>query len=811
MIRQFYYTSCQAGLGTSSGYQFNAVTPGIDQDVLKMAQTLVSYEPPPSAPAQPAADELEKFPVALSYLLLAPSSALVCRSVYIGRDYSGRFGNFFAHGVHVDPSTDLGLACPVDLWDSPSWSHAESASTELPALGPLAPGPPITDADLAAFLDADGRRAQLYPFLVAIRQSLDAGGRQIVMVEASSAHTARWVALATRSLPRRLALQLTFTTYTRRPYYSTHRLIGIAPDSDFRFSPSEINDQYMVFDFVGRRFSPAADNEWASLAATFWDPASKATMAQFHDFLGDVGLANVPTDLGAALAAFGLARGCEVPDRSLRRAVAWADGQTARLPQGFWKAFAARLAARIPALGLVEVGTISRSWSKGPQGEATDVLVRAYVEALARQLATGDGAEGAWFPDRPVPALALDTESVLVSAVERGASIDVLATMLRLFDALGQPVGDGALAGVGRDRLGPDLVAGRADAKQVLSLLAVPGSAAIGTGLCEHLQSVAAKDLGAAELAVLLAGPLGPWVTAQGLPDSSPLILAQFVQIGRRDPWQRVEMLNELLGEMSRIDVDGGTRDGAALDAAVELLWRDEPVTVADARRIVVIVPLEQLAASRRVGWITAAVTAAEALDPSVRDLATKLFIDGHELGISEADLQLLEIIQERRPPLGPYAAPEQLEGVARTIIRLESTNTPIASVLLDELARRVMHLGPEDQSKVLLDAVSNSWDGFMAAYRRHGARFPGQWEQGWSLEIASRFALWIWLAQRTPVAGAELLAQVLAPVVATAADDQVAAIKRHLRGERTIQMWDAWVGEVRSQKRGRWSKPKTR
>lgn len=797
MLRQFYYTSCQNGLGTSSGYQFNAVTPDLDPDILRAAQTLVSYEPPPSAPAQPSEAELRRFPVALSYSVVGTASALLCRSSYVGRDYSGRFGNFFAHGVHFDPTrNDLGAVSPIDLWESPTWATTEAPSTELPPLGELAPGVRFADHELQAFLDQQGRRAQLYPFLAAIKQSRDPNGRQIVLVESSSTDVARWVAIATRSLPRRLALQLTFTTYTRRPYYASQRLIGITADGDFRFSAGEMNDQYMVFDFVDQRFSTAGDDEWAWLASTFWAANAKATMAQFLAFLDDSGQAAAPTDLGAALAAFATARGREIPSGSLLRGVRWADECRDALSEEFWRAFGRQLGHQAHTLSLAELGTISQRWSKGPRSDATSALVRAYVDTLVDHVSAGKPVDDAWLPEGPLPGLRLDTGGLLSAAIDRGTPVRSVALLLDLFVRLEQPPEALLLERLGRERLGPQVLDGRAAGDDVVAIVDLPDCGPAGDGLAEYLRNVAAQDLGGHKLGRVLAGPLGAWLDRQERDDASPLRLARCVQIGRSDASRRIEMLDELLGEMTPDDL------GAAVTEAIRLLWADEPPSPTEARRVLQVVPVEDLSASGRVDWLLQPVLTARALTLDVSALANELRSVAPLLGLRDTEVDLLLVVLDSPPPRGrpAFGQPDRIIG---SLMRLERVDAPVTGLLVEDLAQRTLGLGPQDQGRVLDSAIRAGQDQFLDAYRRLSRHLPPSSDPSWPGVVSARFMAWTRLAKKSPI-GTELLADVLAPAVQASGPDQIEAVHWSIGGFGTTwaDAWEAWSSALRTRRR---------
>lgn len=109
-IEQHWYTSCPRGHGLENmaGFQVKArssgITPAIDNVIREFCQ---KYEGPTSA-NKPESEELksgnvsektlQKFPVALHYYRVDQGDTFALTRVqYVGRDYSHRYGNHFAH------------------------------------------------------------------------------------------------------------------------------------------------------------------------------------------------------------------------------------------------------------------------------------------------------------------------------------------------------------------------------------------------------------------------------------------------------------------------------------------------------------------------------------------------------------------------------------------------------------------------------------------------------------------------------------------------------------------------------------------
>ncbi|MEU2068270.1 GTPase-associated protein 1-related protein [Streptomyces anulatus] len=314
-LGQLHYTSAPPG-PDGSGFRFTALTPGLPQSVLREAEQIIGYEPPRSAPSRPSTAELDAFPRAFSYSELSDGSHLLARTVYTGADYSGRWGNFHAHAVHVAPGQFLpDDALPVSAWESPGWTSATPEGSAPAALAALPPSPLLNAAGLIAFA------ATREPWLAAVftdlqRQMENETAPQVVLVERDSADVARWVALASAVLPREAVHRLTFTTYTRRPHLAGQRIIGVLPDDAHGLAGS--GTRYRLHDCAT---PPAQDGSeptpWAVAAARIWSAGAFELFQHAHRLPGE------PFTAGP-ISALALCAGIDLPSRQRTAAALWA-------------------------------------------------------------------------------------------------------------------------------------------------------------------------------------------------------------------------------------------------------------------------------------------------------------------------------------------------------------------------------------------------------------------------------------------------------------------------------------------------------
>lgn len=246
---QLFYTSCEHGLTKYPGYQFNAATPGIPPEVMTDVEAMTAYDPPPSLAYDANAEQIASCPVNLCY---RPGPYTVLANVvFVGTDYSHRFGNYFAHALITDnPDVDLGAVLPIELWRAPFWVSQPVAEPELPRLSL----PPIDRLPVADFIGEHRGREHLTALLTAVGEAVIRKSRKVVIIEQDTESVAKWIATVSYLLPVELVRRMSFATYENQPRYSGLNVIGTLPDSDFVSDETAV-DNYFLFDFKADRVS----------------------------------------------------------------------------------------------------------------------------------------------------------------------------------------------------------------------------------------------------------------------------------------------------------------------------------------------------------------------------------------------------------------------------------------------------------------------------------------------------------------------------------------------------------------------------
>ncbi|MFH9689494.1 GTPase-associated protein 1-related protein [Streptomyces sp. NPDC017413] len=315
-LAQVHYTSAAPGDEGTAG-RFTAVGPGVSGALLAEIEPLVRYELPGGVPDRPSDGELRALPQAFGYFLLSDGSRLVARSAPV-RDAGGHAGpgvRFHAHAVHLPPGVPLpGDRLPVEAWRSPHWV-AVTPSGAIPDPLTLPPGPAAVSEGLDDF--AVSRGPWLAAVLADLRRASDAGAsgdRPVVLVERQCADVARWLGLASVTLPRESAERLTFTTYTRRPEGSASRVVGVGPEDAAAARAAGLR----VHACAGP--PPAGDgpaDAWAATAARVWRSRSPELFSEARELPGE------PFAAGP-LAVTALCAGVELGPDGRAAAAGWA-------------------------------------------------------------------------------------------------------------------------------------------------------------------------------------------------------------------------------------------------------------------------------------------------------------------------------------------------------------------------------------------------------------------------------------------------------------------------------------------------------
>ncbi|MFI0483425.1 hypothetical protein [Actinomadura sp. 9N215] len=523
MAWQLHYTSARRGPTGRAGFQFTAETPGLPDGVRAGVTPYLSYRPPPDAPLSPDESELGGFPVSLLYDRV-DGRPLLLRCRYLGRDYSGRYGNFFAHAVVAEPDELEGLR-PAELWHAPHWAHDPAPESVLAPLDELTPGTALDPDALAAWLAASGPGdpyALLGHLVDAVADVLGRGHGRVVLVADDVELIARWIAVVSYSLPVAAAARLSFVTYTADPDGAAQRLVGTTPA--IWAGAQHHASHASAFDLRNGTPSGLA-SRFARTVAGCWRDADFGGL----DALGELAPLNDPEQEGAA-ALLALCRGDATVTADEEAAAAeLMSRRGAKIPEWVWR----DLVPGVPSMGLdLALAVHERARAAGAVEVArqcslrvTDRVLAALAEAsgLAAVVAAAGVAERAGVPLDPADVAASAARCARHGAGDLGEALAGCPAALR----------DALLDGV---------ISGLADAGER------ERAAALTPGTCDLLYAHTER---------LRAAP------AVACP-----VLAS---VGRRSPGRRIAVTGELLR------LDGDDLDGGELDATLREVWDTPP------------------------------------------------------------------------------------------------------------------------------------------------------------------------------------------------------------------------------------------
>ena len=281
------------------------------------------YQAPRSASRARGEEELARFPVGFRVVELASGRLAAVRAAYVGKDYSGRTGNFFVHalvfeggsagggrsggrvaGSAAQPWSSPG-AWPIDLYGWEGWvaglgAGEEDRSPEMLkalALDDFADSrrPDLSFEKLAEFLQGraegaggGGSRAELAKMVRAV--FLRTGDSRNLVVRGRTAEEGvYWLACVQKAFPRSCWPAVACSTYQFGPR-SALPVNATVEGTDFGFDETQRKFQFYMFDFTGGEQSEVpvdgsdgAAGEYADKVAE-WMTRKPKRLAGFHDF-----------------------------------------------------------------------------------------------------------------------------------------------------------------------------------------------------------------------------------------------------------------------------------------------------------------------------------------------------------------------------------------------------------------------------------------------------------------------------------------------------------------------------------------------
>lgn len=291
-VRQLFYTSCKKGLSSGMGFQTYSMSKGITDNERMEIESHCIYIPPSDLPTQPTKEEINGlFPISFSSFRLEDGKYCISQTKYVGKDYSGRYGNYFCHVLVSDNAWEF---YPIELYGSSVFrdclSEEEENVSEIDYL------PEITEIPLGDIIDFDkmsdflkgsgGNRGKQFTRLLECAVKYTHSKKRIIIADYKE-NIPYWIGAVCMSLPKKLALQFSFTTYSYNPDNVDYILCGISKNgSKFDFADSRKIYKYSVFEDYPRGNLPWGKSSFAKRAEVGYT-VSKEVFLPFLSFLNE--------------------------------------------------------------------------------------------------------------------------------------------------------------------------------------------------------------------------------------------------------------------------------------------------------------------------------------------------------------------------------------------------------------------------------------------------------------------------------------------------------------------------------------------
>ena len=180
-------------------------------------------------------ESAKEMPKAFSYRRISNGQCVIAKTVFC-RDFTsthGKFGNRFKHHIIYDV-TDASWY-PAEMYDSDtlreSLTPEEAASDKKPDYLPvptLQKGSMISAESISEFLNGDAARLEIFKKMLHALLNYHTDNKKIVICD-DEENIIFWIAALEYAIPLRLAVDVSFTTYSYDPSVSPFMICGVYP------------------------------------------------------------------------------------------------------------------------------------------------------------------------------------------------------------------------------------------------------------------------------------------------------------------------------------------------------------------------------------------------------------------------------------------------------------------------------------------------------------------------------------------------------------------------------------------------------
>ncbi len=317
---QYIYTSFKNGDLPDKGFMIYSKSEGITETECNDIKFVMQYAPPSDMPPNPTEKQIyDNFPYSFAFFRLSTNRLCVAQSTYLGKDYSGRYGNYIIYALVFSQNE---LNCyPCDMFGE-KYIKLSMTEEELNAKPPI---PALENLDIETFgsivnddllMEFISEREQEFSyFIAAVLRGKQEGIP--VYINDTREHLVLWMAALHRALPLEMAKKLSFNTYTHDHKKFSSEMskernlnllcLGVRPDENyFNYSNGCKSSRQIVLDFdmKYRTENIPVPSFAKAMAASY--VLGMDEINDFIDFLNEINFYYFSNDLEAAYKFFRL-------------------------------------------------------------------------------------------------------------------------------------------------------------------------------------------------------------------------------------------------------------------------------------------------------------------------------------------------------------------------------------------------------------------------------------------------------------------------------------------------------------------------
>lgn len=261
--KQYIYTSWKNGNNPDKGFMIYSKSEDITKEECDNIKFVMQYTPPADLPAAPSKEQIfEDFPYSFAFFKLKSGRLCIAQSTYLGKDYSGRFGNYIIYALVFEESE---LCFYPTQFFGEKFIKLNMTDEELNASSPVAPlkeleinswGNIVNDELLMEFIsEREYEFAYLLSAFIYAKQT-----SMSIYINDTREHLVLWMAAIHRVLPIKTVKNITFNTYVfDHKKFSSNKAkesglnltcLGVRPDANyFNYSNGCKSSRQIVMDF----------------------------------------------------------------------------------------------------------------------------------------------------------------------------------------------------------------------------------------------------------------------------------------------------------------------------------------------------------------------------------------------------------------------------------------------------------------------------------------------------------------------------------------------------------------------------------